>query len=365
MARRQFNVFNLSFIDIMSCGFGAVVLFFMIISAQVSFRADKADIKLVSDTFRLEEEVFDGRKNLVRLRTIFEKKQQQQISVEDETKQLQLTLEELLEELAQYDSTSLALRESLEKLQSDIERLEEQKKRLMASAQQDADDPGRRIRTYVGEGDRQYLTGLKMGGKRILILVDSSASMLGRTYINVLRYRNMQDEMKILAPKWRNVVGTVDWLTTQIPVGTKFQIMTFNDKAGSVIKDSDNEWLEVTDGSNLTEAMEKLRYVVPQNGTSLYKAFQKINEIKPRPDNVYLLTDGRPTHGRTTPDSPRETDAIDRLGFFDRARKEVPNGVPINILLYPMDGDPHAAAYYWQLAMQTRGSFMTPSEDWP
>ena len=365
MARRQFNVFNLSFLDIMACGLGAVVLFFMIISAQVSFRADQADIKLVSDTFQLEEKVLDGIKNLVRLHTIFEKKKQEQISVEGETKQLQVTLEELLEELAQYDDTSLAMRESLEKLQSDIERLEEQKKRLMASAEQDADDPGRRIRTYVGEGDRQYLTGLKMGGKRILILVDSSASMLGRTYINVLRYRNMQDEMKILAPKWRNVVETVDWLTTQIPVGTKFQIMTFNDEAGSVIKDSDNEWLEVTDGSNLTEAMEKLRYVVPQKGTSLYKAFKKINEIKPRPDNVYLLTDGMPTQGRTTPDPPRQTDAIDRLGFFDRATKEVPNGVPINILLYPMDGDPYAAAYYWQLAMQTRGSFRSPSEDWP
>ena len=76
MARRQFNVFNLSFLDIMACGLGAVVLFFMIISAQVSFRADQADIKLVSDTFRLEEKVLDGIKNLVRLRTIFEKKKQ-------------------------------------------------------------------------------------------------------------------------------------------------------------------------------------------------------------------------------------------------------------------------------------------------
>jgi hypothetical protein len=365
MARRQFNVFNLSFLDVMSCGLGAVVLVFMIISAQVSVRADKADIRLVSDTFRLEEEVLDGRKNLVRLRTVFEDKQQEKISAEGESKQLQVTIEELLEELAQYDDTSLATRESLEELKSDIERLEEQKKLLMSSADQDADDPGRRIRTYVGEGDRQYLTGLKMGGKRILILVDSSASMLGRTYVNVLRYRNMQDEMKILAPKWRNVVETVDWLTTQIPVGTNFQVMTFNDEAGSVVEDSQNEWLEVTDGSNLTEAMESLRYVVPQNGTSLYKAFQKINEIKPRPDNVFLLTDGLPTQGRTTPDPPRETDANDRLRFFDLARKEVPSGVPLNILLYPMDGDPYAAAYYWALAMQTRGSFMTPSEDWP
>ena len=97
MARRQFNVFNLSFLDIMSCGLGAVVLFFMIISAQVSVRADKADIRLLSDTFRLEEEVLDGRKNLVRLRTVFEDKQQEKISAEGESKQLQVTLEELLE----------------------------------------------------------------------------------------------------------------------------------------------------------------------------------------------------------------------------------------------------------------------------
>ncbi|SVC98717.1 uncharacterized protein METZ01_LOCUS351571, partial [marine metagenome] len=32
MARRQFNVFNLSFLDVIACGFGAVILFFMIIN---------------------------------------------------------------------------------------------------------------------------------------------------------------------------------------------------------------------------------------------------------------------------------------------------------------------------------------------
>ncbi len=54
----------------------------------------------------------------------------------------------------------------------------------------------------MGEGDRQYLTELKMGGKHVLFLVDASASMLGRTYVNVIRYRNMEDSQKIKAPKW-------------------------------------------------------------------------------------------------------------------------------------------------------------------
>ncbi len=35
MARREVNVFNLSFLDVMSCGLGAVILFFMVINAQV------------------------------------------------------------------------------------------------------------------------------------------------------------------------------------------------------------------------------------------------------------------------------------------------------------------------------------------
>ena len=40
------------------------------------------------------------------------------------------------------------------------------------------DAAGQQIRTFKGEGDRQYLTGLKLGGERTLILVDRSASML-------------------------------------------------------------------------------------------------------------------------------------------------------------------------------------------
>jgi len=44
---------------------------------------------------------------------------------------------------------------------------------------------------------------------------------------------------------------------------------------------------------------------------------------------------------------------------------QLPGGIPVNVLLYPMDGDPEAAGYLWRLAIDTKGSFMTPSEDWP
>jgi hypothetical protein len=55
----------------------------------------------------------------------------------------------------------------------------------------------------------------------------------------------------------------------------------------------------------------------------------------------------------------------DRLKLFDRAIRALPRGVPVNVLLFPMEGDPMAAPAFWKLAIVTQGSFLTPSKDWP
>jgi len=48
-----------------------------------------------------------------------------------------------------------------------------------------------------------------------------------------------------------------------------------------------------------------------------------------------------------------------------RAVRDLPFNVPVNIILYAMEGDPQAAPAYWWLALRTGGSMMAPSEDWP
>jgi hypothetical protein len=55
----------------------------------------------------------------------------------------------------------------------------------------------------------------------------------------------------------------------------------------------------------------------------------------------------------------------ERLKFHYEAEREVPSGVPVNILLYPMEGDYNASIAYWLLAYRTGGSFMSISKDWP
>jgi hypothetical protein len=248
-------------------------------------------------------------------------------------------------------------------LRADLAALQSQTE-LLSAESEEIEEPGNFLREIRGEGYRQYLTGLRMGGQRILILVDTSASMLDSSLANVLLRRNMSDAAKRRAPKWRQVVDTVDWLTAQIPPGANFQVIAFNTEAHSVIPGTDGQWLTATDGSKLDEAVENLRNIVPAEGTSLHAAIEAASSLSPRPDNVYLLIDGLPTIGEVYPTRPGVT-GRDRLRIFERAEREVPNGMPINVLLYPLEGDPYAAPAYWRLALRTGGSMMAPSEDWP
>lgn len=365
MARKKFNVFNLSFLDVMACGLGAIVLFYMIINAQVARRAEAANETLMSEADMLEEEVLDGRKDLIRIRNTLKSKKEEQLAAEGEAKRLQEELERLLAELAEAEKSTVAQTESIEQLQADIERLEKAKQRLSAEAADESPETGQKVRTFVGDGNRQYLTGMQMGGSRVLILVDASTSMLGRSYVDVVRFRYLQGERKRLAPKWQQVVASVDWLTTQLPPGIKFQLYVFNEQANSVVDGTDGKWIDSTDGSELDEAIEQLRKITPEKGTSLINAFAKIKELDPLPDNIYLLTDGLPTQGKVPPAEVTRVKENRRIDYFEKAVRELPRKVPLNILLYPMVGDPTAAGLYWALAINTNGSMLTPARDWP
>jgi len=359
--RRKMEVFTMAFLDVMSCGFGAVILLFMIINSQVTRKTD-APQELMGETTRLEFEILNQRKNLVLAKNTIEDLDDEEARAEDQIAQIIALLQKLKAELEKEDNETLATVARVEKLKSDVERLEEEKKRLLA--REKLLQSGSQVRSFTGEGDRQYLTGLKVGGERILILVDSSASMLDRKIINIIRRRNMSRAVKLRSLKWRQAIASVDWLSAQFPESSKFQIYSFNTEAKPVLKGSDGVWLEVGDGKQLDEAVRILRRTVPENGTNMYAAFDVINQLNPKPDNVILLIDSLPT--MNTPDTERGmVTGQQRLRFHYEAEALVPAGVPVNVLLYPMEGDYEASIAYWLLAYRTGGSFMSISKDWP
>jgi len=362
--RRPIEVFSMSFLDCMSCGFGAVILFFMIINAQVRQTTEQDPTSLMSETKMLEVEILDGRKNLVLARNTIENLEDQKQTAEGQIAQIIALIEELRAELSTYDQDTLAKIERVEKLQSDIKSLEEEVKRLLSLAEEESEGDNIREFDDEGQGSRQYLTGLKLDGARTLILVDRSASMLDDTIVNIIIRRNKSDQEKLRSIKWRQVVASVDWLTAQIKPGSEFQIYMFNNRVEPVIKGSGGTWLKADDNTQLDEAVRVLQRTPPENGTNMHAAFAAARELDPRPDNIILLADGLPTMDGVT--SSRATvSGRQRIRLFTDAMRELPGGVPVNILLYPLEGDYEASILYWSLAFNTGGSMISVSRDWP
>ena len=359
--KRRFNVFNLAFLDIMSCGFGAVILFFVIINHATEVRSDDFNADLLGEVQRLEEEVLYGELNLVKLRNSDEEIQRELVIAEGRARQLNEQVELTEQEIAERDADTNAREANIRQLVAELRQVEED----IIEAESIIEERGDALREISGEGDRQYLTGMRMGGGHVLVLVDSSASMLADTLVNVIRRRNLSDDQKRRAAKWQRAVRAVNWAAAQIPEGTNFQIYTFNTRAEPLLKGTDGQWLVAEREGKLGEALQTMRTHVPEDGTSLINAFSVISRLNPIPDNVFLVVDGLPTQGPTAPGSGGLVTARDRLKLFERAVSSVPVGVPINVILFPMEGDPRAASAYWQLAQATGGSFMSPAGDWP
>ena len=361
--RRSTEIFSMSFLDCMSCGFGAVILFFMIINSRSDVEPNDQTKALQAETNKLEVQVLEGRKNLALARTSIQKLETEEEEASDQISIIKALIAELQAELAKYDKDTLAKIKSIEKLQSDIKSLEDEIKRLLA-LKKEGEAAGERARSFKGEGDRQYLTGLKLGGERTLILVDRSTSMLHETIVNILRRKNLPESEQLLSRKWRQVVASVDWLSSQFRPGTEYQIYMFNNVTVPVLKGTDGLWLQADDADQLDEAVRQLRRTVPRNGTNMYAAFQVIRDMKPRPDNVILLVDSMPTMDQAT-SSKSVIGAAERANLFTAATQLIPSGIPINIMLYPMEGDPAAVTSFWSLALKSRGSMISVSHDWP
>jgi len=347
----------------MFCGFGAVVLLVLILNTDTVKARNQTFADLRAEVVKQEQQVMLGREDLVAARNSLQTAEQELVETQGEAERIIETIKALEIEIASMSNETLASREHIRQLSSDLRSLDEVQKRHGAEAA-DMRDSGERVRAFKGEGDRQYLTGLKVGGKRILILLDASASMLDETIVNVVRRRNMDVAQKRNAPKWKRALATTEWLISQLPVNAEFQLYSFNTTAHAAVAGSDGQWLKASSQKDVERVAMAVTRIIPEDGTSLFHALAVSKAMSPRPDNILLITDGLPTQGRFKPGSSTVT-ASERLKHFDNAVRTVPGGTPVNTILLPMEGDAYAAAAYWQLAIDTKGSFLTPARDWP
>jgi hypothetical protein len=359
--KRDFTTFNLSFLDIMSCGFGAVILVFLIMNHAIDQQTMDLNQNLLSEVTLLEEDVTDGEEGLVRLRNTLSETDLQMVEAQGLATRISEDKEEyeaLIKERREdgYTDTS-----DIEAKKAELLSLEAEVKKLRQSSKKES---GSKARDFIGDGNRQYLTGLNLGGRHIAILLDVSASMLADKLVQIIRLRNMNEQVQRSAQKWVQSLDTVNWLTAQLPVNSKYQVITFNATAQSVLADTEGKWLDVANQAQLSKISSTLRKTTPGGGTSLENAFLALQKLSPAPDNIFLITDGLPTQG-TSPPRSTKVSGQERQKLYARAIKQLPGKVPVNIILLPMEGDPMAVSELWQLAQYTKGALLSPSRDWP
>ncbi len=360
-SRRRISSFNLSFLDIMFCGFGAVVLLVLIINTHTLTRRSERLADIEEDLQQAEMEQ--------RLMGAHLERQLADISqLESSLSALQRTRSNFLEELEGVENKIVAgqkqsAEEQIAALRDELQRLE--KELQVVTQQKEAQrQAGRQVRAFVGSGNRQYLTGLRLDGQRVLILVDSSASMLDRRIVDVVRRKVLDENSRRAAPKWQKAISTVEWLVANLPQTSLIQIHHFNTSVVPLTEGDAPGWTAVTRFDEIDTMISELKKLAPLGGTNLEAPFLRARSLSPQPDNIVLITDGLPTQGKGGARS-NTIDGAGRVKLFQRAVKNLPAKIPVNTILFPMEGDPLAASLFWQLAVDSGGSFFTPTRDWP
>jgi hypothetical protein len=363
MPRRKVEVFSLSFLDCICCGFGAVVLFYTMAAGQAGIKRIERNDAVTAEVNRLEEEVLEGTRHLAVLRNTLQKTTIDTSKAAARTTALLQEISSTREEALRLGTTSMAQRENIAKLRSDVKALEAGTRRLEGGSLSQA-PAGQQVRAFRGTGNRKYITGIKLKGKHILVLVDRSASMMDADLVNIIKLRNQPDAAKRAAPKWRHALDIADWIATQFPPGSSFQMYGFNTQVQPLIPNSQDRWLDSADPKLLNQAIDTLRGLTPEGGTSLLNTFAQIKKLAPLPDQVVLITDGLPTQGASPPAVRRYINAGARSRLFDEAINTLPK-VPVDVILLPMQGDLPAPHRFWTMARSTGGSFLMPARDWP
>ena len=166
---------NLAFLDIMSCGLGAVVLIFLLIKHNVN-SSNIDDNNLMEEAtilskinLELENEInLLSKKNLESLKKV--------TSLKKDLENFEKKQTDIKEEILGIDGTNEILENKIKKEESNLNNID--------------------LINLNGKNEQSYLTGLKIEGDSIIILLDTSASMSDEKLINIIQRKISSNKIK-------------------------------------------------------------------------------------------------------------------------------------------------------------------------
>ncbi|RXK54737.1 hypothetical protein ESB00_02245 [Oleiharenicola lentus] len=347
--RRETEVFSMSFMDCICCGFGAVLLLFILTTGQKADHSEETVEELKQRVAEMEKEITKEQDVLAKMARPAAMTAEQLAAVKQENENLKRKADELDAELKQLLRQLAALKNEEAKLLADLKAMPEEEQQPVPIPEVDR---------------RQYLTGVQMEGSHVLFIVRASGSMLGDTIDEAAARLDDPDFKKREAPKWQRVIKALEWLVASLAPDTNFQILLFNDETIPLVPDRGEGWISRGDRPGVQQTLTKLRQVVPKGSANLERAFNQVRYMPTLPDAIVLITDGLPTASEGSPDAS-STDDDTRMLFLRQAVRQLPPRIPVSTILFPTSGDPGAPALYWELAGFTKGALVSPSADWP
>ena len=327
--------FSLAFIDVMACGLGSVVLLLVILEfrEQIGLTANSAGFqsaRMVESQNPREEEL---RRQLA---------------------ELKLRSSQLEESVATLSIQAASQRIANDALEQNIKSATTQSAALASEVKQQ-------------EGEN--LIGLKVQGRRVLIGLDISSSMVSPKISEAILYN--AGGFKIdQSEKWKQAKFATFWVVKNGPISSEYIVVAFNEEATPLSQDFESQQ-QALDGLGTQFASLK-----PSGGSDLSAVFQMVDRYKP--DEVFLITDGLPTKTRKGVSSiaalvkacgirsrPFVSGECREAMFLSAVRRsaELPR-TRLNTILLPLEGDPRAAPLFWGLTSRLGGVTFTPDPLW-
>lgn len=344
--KRKTESSTLAFLDIISCGLGAVILIFLIIKHNIDVGSEQTD-DLRSQLAALEQQA-------QKLSDETEKLKRQNAELEQAGKSLEDQLVDSDGRLSALRQQNMSQEQQNKVTEGEIEKIE-------------VETPVDRVE-LAGAGQANYIVGMTVEGERIAIVIDHSTSMTHPTLEQAILAKFDTVSQRQSAPKWQRTVRIAKWLIARIPEQSQFAVIGFNSTANMLSPQSG--WLPATSTTSLAQTIQAIATLSPSGGTNLEEGIKMALNMRPRPTNIYIVTDGLPTNGRSSCAKNPSVTPKCRKSLMAEVSKilasSFPRGtVPINTILLPMTGDPEAAALFWGWANTSSGIVLSPSKNWP
>ena len=366
--------FGLAFLDVLCCGLGAAVLLFLIVKHEPPALVFDLVSKMLSSQSQIYQE------ESVALQKSIQAEQSEIEFLESEIKEISAEWKGFAKESSRFVNNYLSLKREIEKYKSQSETF---KLALELSAEESRVKDGPKVdSSYSPQG---AIEGIQLNGiDRVVILFDTSASMLHQSLVEIIRLRISNDKIKKQAKKWKQGIASLNWGIEAISENMRYKVLTYSDKTfelnGKLAQTTNIKWdLKTKEIPDFVAIQNQVNQLVPGRGTNLASALDAVTGLIPRPKKILIITDGLPSlmpgeereRLRGCPKrAKRRSNLIDgscRLSVAIASVEPLSRTlarVPVDVILFPLDGDRDAVRFYSLVSSISSGRLLTPSKDW-